>query len=166
MSWTYLVDLIIIMILSLVTNLTIIAARNPLCRFFLPQSEQLGQGKKKVNTPGLRVYMVHRSSKCSNSPGPWVRGPGELYFQFFKNVLDSAYQSTIQKYNGIGKWRFLRPDLRAGVQALQFRKHDFDLWVGVIAWACTNNLRVVLGPCAQYCPSEASEQRMGQKRKT
>ena len=45
-------------------------------------------------------------------------------------------------------------------------EHDFDLWVGVMARTCTNNFRVVLGPCAQYCPSEASEQKMGQKQET
>ena len=32
-----------------------------------------------------------------------------------------------------------------------------------MAWTCTYNLRVVLDPCAQYCPCEASEQKMGQK---
>ena len=35
-----------------------------------------------------------------------------------------------------------------------------------MTWTCTNNLRVVLGPCAQYCPCEALEQNMGQKLKT
>ena len=53
-----------------------------------------------------------------------------------------------------------------------FRPFNFEITIltyyglGVTAWACTNNLRVVLGPCAQYCPSEALEQRMGQRPKT
>ena len=36
----------------------------------------------------------------------------------------------------------------------------------VMTWACTINLSVVLGLCAQYCPSEASDQKMSQKPRT
>ena len=50
-------------------------------------------------------------------------------------------------------------------QAFKFWKHHFELWVGVMAWKCTHNLRVVLGRWAQYCPCEALEQEMGQKPK-
>ena len=53
--------------------------------------------------------------------------------------------------------------LLRGFQAFQIWKYDFDQWVGVTAWTCTNNLRVVLGPCAQNCPCEASEQKNGSK---
>ena len=35
-----------------------------------------------------------------------------------------------------------------------------------MAWTYTNNFSVVLGPCAQYCPSEVLEQKMGQKQET
>ena len=38
--------------------------------------------------------------------------------------------------------------------------------LGVMAWACTHNMRVVLVQCAQYCPCEASEQKMDRKPKT
>ena len=34
-----------------------------------------------------------------------------------------------------------------------------------MAWTCTHNLRVVLGPCAQYYPCEASEQKWTKNRK-
>ena len=46
------------------------------------------------------------------------------------------------------------------VQAFQILTYG----LGVVAWTCTNNyLRMVLGPCEQYCPCEASEQKKGSK---
>ena len=59
---------------------------------------------------------------------------------------------------------FLR--LKGGFRPFNFENTISTYGWGVVAWTCTNNLRVVLGPCVQYCPSEASEQRMGQKPKT
>ena len=35
--------------------------------------------------------------------------------------------------------------------------------LAVKARTCTNNLRVVLTPCVQHCPCEASEQKWGPK---
>ena len=53
-----------------------------------------------------------------------------------------------------------------GVQAYHFGKNDFELGVGVKARTPPNILRVVLGPYVQYCPCEASEQKLGQKPKS
>ena len=39
-----------------------------------------------------------------------------------------------------------------GPRHFNLKKHDFALWVGVMAWTCTHNLRVVLGPCAHCWP--------------
>ena len=53
----------------------------------------------------------------------------------------------------------------------EFRPFNFENTImnyglGVMAWACTNNLRVVLGPCTQYCSREASKHKMIRKPKT
>ena len=45
-----------------------------------------------------------------------------------------------------------------GVQALQ---NDFELGVGGAAKKHPDILKVVLGPYVQYCPCEASEQKLG-----
>ena len=47
-----------------------------------------------------------------------------------------------------------------------FESMIFTYWLGVMAWTCINNLGVVLGPCAQYCPYEYLEKKIGQKPKT
>ena len=39
-----------------------------------------------------------------------------------------------------------------GPRHFNLKKHDFALWVGVMAGTCTHNLRVVLGPCAHCWP--------------
>ena len=57
-------------------------------------------------------------------------------------------------------------DLRGGLRPFNFGNTILTYGLGVMAWTCTNNFRVVLGLCAQYCPSEASEQKMGQKQET
>ena len=43
-----------------------------------------------------------------------------------------------------------------------FEKTILSYGLGVMAWPSTHSL----GSCAQYCPCEASEQKMGQKTKT
>ena len=53
-----------------------------------------------------------------------------------------------------------------GFRPFNFENTILTYGLGVMAWTCTNNFRVVLGPCAQYCLSEASEQKMGRKQKT
>ena len=53
-----------------------------------------------------------------------------------------------------------------GFQAFQVWKHNFDLWVRDDGMDMKQQLEVVLGPCAQHCPCEASEQKIGQKLKT
>ena len=55
--------------------------------------------------------------------------------------------------------------IRGGFRPFNFENTISTYGLGVVALTCTNNFMVVLGPCAQYCPSEASEQRMGQKPK-
>ena len=49
-----------------------------------------------------------------------------------------------------------------GVQAYRFGKNDFKLEV---RGKGQDTLRVVLGPCVQYCPFEASTQKMGQTKR-
>ena len=51
---------------------------------------------------------------------------------------------------------------QGGFQAYHFGKKDFKLGVGGEGKTRPNILRVVLGPYVQYCPSEASEQKLGQ----
>ena len=50
-----------------------------------------------------------------------------------------------------------------GIQAFQFWSTILNYGFGMMAWTCTHNLKEVLGPCAQCCPCEALEQKMGQK---
>ena len=40
-----------------------------------------------------------------------------------------------------------------GVKPFNFENTIPTYGLGVIAWTCTSNFRVVLGLCAQYCPS-------------
>ena len=49
-----------------------------------------------------------------------------------------------------------------GVQAYTLEKNDFELGDGGKARTRPDILRMVLGPCVQYCPCEVSEQKMGQ----
>ena len=57
--------------------------------------------------------------------------------------------------------------IKRGVgQAFYFKKHDFALVLKVKARTRPEILRVVLGPCAQCCPCEALEQKMGPKPKS
>ena len=43
--------------------------------------------------------------------------------------------------------------------AFQFENTMLTYRFGVVAWTCTNKMRVVLGPSAQYCPCEVLEQK-------
>ena len=52
-----------------------------------------------------------------------------------------------------------------GFRTFNFENTISTYGLGLMAWTCTNNFRVVLGPCAQYCPSEASEQKWVKNRK-
>ena len=56
--------------------------------------------------------------------------------------------------------------IKGGYRPLNFENTILTYGLGVMAWACTNNLRVVLSPWAKKCPSEASEQKTGQKPRT
>ena len=89
-----------------------------------------------------------------------------IAFQIEKVKSQLSGRGGINGTRPIRSGRSMLSLILRGVQAFQIWKQNFDPWVGVMAWTCTNNFRVVLGPCAQYCPSEASEQRMGQKPKT
>ena len=40
--------------------------------------------------------------------------------------------------------------LRGGSRPFKLENTILTYGLGVMAWTCTNNLRVVLGPCAQY----------------
>ena len=83
-----------------------------------------------------------------------------VFFSKFPVILDTCwwkeFLSQSKKFTMVSSLR--------GVQDFYFWKHDFELWVGMMAWTCAHNyLRVVLGPCAQCCPCKAAGQKMGQK---
>ena len=93
----------------------------------------------------------------------------KLFFRVYQNQMNCSSSTPVSAKNFLKRWLDLWICFAfksgEGVQAFQFLKHDFELWVGVMAWTCTHNLRVVLGPCAQYYPSEASEQKWVKNRK-
>ena len=55
-----------------------------------------------------------------------------------------------------------------GVRVFHFGKKNFELGVGREGQDTSRHLRIVLGPYVQYCPFEASEQKLqlGQKQKS
>ena len=55
--------------------------------------------------------------------------------------------------------------IKGGDRPFTFENTILSYGLGAIAWTCTNNLRVVLGTCAQCCSCEASEQKVGQNPK-
>ena len=48
----------------------------------------------------------------------------------------------------------------------KYGSFNFEIWVDGKARTCPDIFMMVLGPCAQYCPCEASEQKLGQKPKS
>ena len=61
------------------------------------------------------------------------------------------------------KFSTAAPTGGGGVEAFHFGKNDFELGVGRDGQDTSGILKVVLGQYVQYCPCEASEQKLGQK---
>ena len=55
------------------------------------------------------------------------------------------------------------PNMYIGVQAYRFGKKDFELGVERGGQDTSGHFVGNLGPYVQYCPIEASEQKIGQK---
>ena len=86
----------------------------------------------------------------------WLSNQTFLFHQLFLRPLFRKIYWVFEEYDWHG----------GGRVAFQIWKHILTYVLRVMAWTCTNNLRVVLSPCAQYWPCEASEQKMGHKLKS
>ena len=76
--------------------------------------------------------------------------------------MSFTLHSSIKITNFI--WEFFN-NFFSRARHFKFENTILTYGLGVMAWTYTNNLRVVFGPCTQYCPCEASEQKIGQKLK-